>query len=121
MPSPYAGLERSLVTAEFDQNTAADHVVKAVPLGLRFFVYQAYLQNDTANAVEVVIKSGSTAIARFDVPTTSAADNVREFRNAPLPIWEGISSGDDLVITLPGTDRIYGWLNYALADHTRSS
>lgn len=98
--------ENHLKTVPINVATAADHVIEAVGASRLFLVTAIFLQAE--GAVDVTIKSGSTAISGAIAMATDGLATVF-WTNAGDGVFRGRSSGEDFVLTLSGAVQVNGW------------
>lgn len=97
-----------VLTALFDENTAATHEIVALTAGKRMTVYEVYLA--AAGANDVTWKSNTTILLG---PVGLTAGNIMHIPAGTLPFCS-VASGEALNLTLSAAARVTGWVKYTI-------
>ncbi len=99
-------LWKASTTYDVNYNTTGDKTVATIPAGRRWGVMAFRLES--ASAVTVILKSASTAIATFQLSSTTPM-----IFAAGTPIMVARAAGDDLVLNLGGAVLVTGFFTAA--------
>lgn len=80
--------------------------VRAVPAGKNFLVFDLFLQ--TEGDGDIQLKSGSSNMTGLILFST-ATSRERRWNNSGFPIFRGMASGDDFIISNTGSVQVNGW------------
>lgn len=106
---PIYSHEKDGKTIPIDIGTSGDNTILTVPAGHRFLI--TYLHLDAANAVNVILKSGTTALSgllRF------AAAGQKTFNNSGDVVLKGRLAQRNFIINLSGNVDVDGFMTYTL-------
>lgn len=95
-----------LVTAQSVaiNTNAASTTVYTPSSGSLFVLLHLFLEAE--GATDVTLKSGSVAITG---PVAFAANDEKEWKNAPFPVMKGLVAGDALTIDNSAPAQLNGW------------
>jgi hypothetical protein len=107
---------KQLVTVAIDTASSGDLTVWTPPAGTRWMLHALHLA--AQGAVDVYVKSGSTAISGTQTFDFSAASNFTPFVFAPseVPWMVGRAAGDAFVLNLSGAVAVDGFATLS-AEH----
>ena len=95
----------------FTAGGAGDNTVRAATVGKKWVVF--YLHLEASASIDMLIKSGSTALTGAIAITAS---QVYDFESAGAPILKGSATGESFVINVSAATDIDGWAFMAEID-----
>lgn len=101
---PWSWLQKGAKTVPIDFATSGDHTVHSVTGGRRFCVHYVFLQAE--NVVDVLFKSGSTALTGA---LAFAANTEKTWDNSGTAVFAGRATGENFVLNLSGNIQVNGF------------
>lgn len=98
---------KQLVTVAIDVATSGDHAIWTPPTGTRWALHALWLT--AQGAVDVYVKSGSTAVSGIQTFSFTAADVVMEIQANVMPSLVARTAGDAFTINLSGNVAVDGF------------